>query len=74
MTRKERDYLFKAIHDMRTPLQAIMGYSGLILRKAGNDLPEQQRENLERIVLSAQRLTSIVDQMVEKVKIKSSNP
>jgi len=71
MTRKERDFLFKAVHDLRTPLQAIMGYSSLVLRKIGDQIPEQQRENLERVVLSADRLKSMIDQMVVHLRAKN---
>lgn len=59
-----REFLFKAFHDMRNPLQAIVGYTSLVLRKTRDQIPEKQQENLEKVLQSAQRLNEIVDRMV----------
>ncbi len=32
-SRLDREFLFKTFHEMRNPLQAIMGYTGLVLQK-----------------------------------------
>jgi signal transduction histidine kinase len=49
---------------MRNPLQAIMGYTGLVLRKTREQIPEKQQENLGKVLQSAERLKNIIDRMV----------
>jgi signal transduction histidine kinase len=63
-TRLDREFLFNTFHDMRNPLHAIMGYSSLVLRKTRDQIPENQQENLEKVLKSAERLQEIVDRMV----------
>jgi signal transduction histidine kinase len=65
-----REFLFRAIHDLRTPLQAILGYSTLVLRKVGDQIPGQQKENLQRVVWSAERLNAMIDQMADHLRAK----
>jgi signal transduction histidine kinase len=60
----DKEYLFKTFHDMRNPLQAILGYTSLVLRKTRDQIPEKQQENLEKIIKSAQRLNEMVDRLV----------
>jgi signal transduction histidine kinase len=50
-------------HDMKTPLVAIAGFSGRILRKLGADDPN--REKLAIIYQEAQRLENMVKDMLE---------
>jgi len=61
---RHRDFLFKTFHDMRNPLHAIMGYTRLVLRKTRDQIPEKHQKNLEKVILSAERLKEIVDRMV----------
>ncbi len=61
---QEREFLFKNFHDMRNPLQAIMGYTSLVLRKTRDQIPEKHQENLEKVLQSAEKLKEIVDQMI----------
>ena len=61
--RQTKEFLFKTIHDLKNPLHTIMGYTGLVLRKTRDQIPEIQRENLEKVLQSAQKLNEIVDRM-----------
>lgn len=63
-SRLDREFLFKTFHEMRNPLQAIMGYAGLVLRKTRDQIPEKHQENLEKVIQSADRLKELVDRMV----------
>jgi len=62
--RQEWEFLFNTFHEMRNPLHAIMGYTGLVLRKTRDQLPKKHQENLEKVIQSAERLQEIVDRMV----------
>ncbi|MFH0787202.1 MAG: histidine kinase dimerization/phospho-acceptor domain-containing protein [Pseudomonadota bacterium] len=63
-SRLDREFLFKTFHEMRNPLQAIMGYADLVLRKTRDQIPEKHQENLEKVIQSADRLKELVDRMV----------
>lgn len=62
--RREQEFLFKTFHDMRNPLQVIMGYTSLVLRKTREQIPEKHQENLEKVLQSTEKLREIVDRMV----------
>jgi signal transduction histidine kinase len=62
--RNHREFLFKTFHDMRNPLQAIMGYAALVLRKTREQIPLNHQENLEKVIKSADQLKELVDKMV----------
>jgi two-component system, LuxR family, sensor kinase FixL len=62
--RQTHEFLFKAFHDMRNPLHAIMGYTSLVLRKTRDQISEKHQQNLEKVLQSAEKLNEIVDRMV----------
>ncbi len=63
---KEREFLFQAFHDMRNPLHTIMGYTQRVLRKTQGMLPVEERENLEKVLISAEKLREIVERLITR--------
>jgi PAS domain S-box-containing protein len=61
-------FLANMSHEIRTPLNAIMGLSEVELR---NDLPEDTRENLEKIYSSGATLLGIINDILDISKIES---
>ncbi len=51
-------------HELRTPLTAIIGYSELLEMGVPVPLPAASREHVDRIRLSAQHLTQIIDEIL----------
>jgi signal transduction histidine kinase len=49
-------------HDLRGPLQAIMGYADLLAADATGPLNPKQRSFLEKIRAAAIKITDIIDQ------------
>ena len=47
--RRKSEYLARMSHDLRTPMNAIIGYTRILLRRARGDLAERQYSNLENI-------------------------
>jgi signal transduction histidine kinase len=54
---RQMHFLARGLHDLRAPLTAIEGYSGLLLAERFGPLSAAQRENLRRMQQSIARLT-----------------
>ena len=64
------DFLSRMSHDMRTPMNGIIGLTGLSLDIPG--LPQEALDNLEKIDESAQYLLSLINDTLDMNKIESS--
>ena len=65
-----RDFVANASHELRTPLAAIRGFAETLLESAGLS-PEDQKNYLEVIHRHAQRLSSLVEDLLELSTIES---
>ena len=63
------DFLASMSHEMRTPLNAIIGLSGLSLESSGLD--EETSSNLEKVYSSGKMLLSIVNDILDISKIEA---
>ena len=57
-------FLATMSHELRTPLTAIIGYVELLLNELWGPLTPRQRQQLERIRVSAWHLVTIIDQIL----------
>jgi len=55
-TRNKSEFLSRMSHDLRTPMNAIIGYTRILLRRARGTLEDRQFRNLENIQTSATNL------------------
>ena len=60
---KVRHFVADASHELRTPLASIRGYAELT-RRFGGDLSEDVQHNIGRIESEAQRMTSLVEDLL----------
>lgn len=67
--RAKSAFLFNMSHDMRTPMNAIVGYTELA-RKSIND-PERMTEYLDKIVLAEEGLLALVNNVLEMARIEN---
>ena len=67
--REKETFLSHMSHDMRTPMTAIMGLVEISLQN--KELPQDTRENLEKIRSSGRYLTSLIDEVLETSRINS---
>ena len=67
-SRAKSEFLFNMSHDIRTPMNAILGFTNLALESSD---PDSQREYLERIDLSSKQLLDIIDNILELSKIEN---
>jgi two-component system, OmpR family, phosphate regulon sensor histidine kinase PhoR len=71
--RVRRDFVANASHELRTPLTAIRGYAET-LRDGAIEKPEAARGFVEIILKHAQRLQSLVDDLVSLSGLESRGP
>lgn len=64
-------FLSSMSHDIRTPMNAIINFSKMLDRDAEN--PGKVREYVKKIVVSAQHLLSLINDVLDMSKIESGN-
>jgi PAS domain S-box-containing protein len=65
-------FAYSVSHDLRAPLRAISGFSGILLDEHRDDLNEDGRSYLERIQTAIQRMNQLVDDMLDLSRINRS--
>jgi signal transduction histidine kinase len=58
-------------HDLRTPLNAILGYAEMLQEFVYGPLSDRQQTSVERIGANAQRLLSLVNDLLDQAQIEA---
>ena len=69
--RAKTTFLNNMSHDIRTPMNAIVGFTSLASAHADN--PEQVRDYLGKISVSSQHLLSLINDVLDMSRIESGN-
>src|SRR5439155_12134490 len=69
--RMQKEFIDIAAHELRTPIQPILGLSELLVSKTGNI--EQYKESLDTISRNAKRLSRLTDDILDATKIESKS-
>jgi signal transduction histidine kinase len=64
----QKDFINIAAHELRTPIQSILGLTEAVLAKAKD---ESQRELLEVVVRNARRLRSLIENILDVTRIEN---
>ena len=64
-------FLANVSHDVRTPLNAILGYTSLLLRGVSGELDPAQRESLVRVDANARHLLSLINEILDITRIEA---
>ena len=64
-------FLANMSHEFRTPLNAILGYTSMLLKGVSGELSGQQRRNLERIDSNSHHLLSIINDILDISRIEA---
>src|SRR6185369_14704175 len=64
-------FLANMSHEFRTPLNAILGYTSMLLKGVSGELAAPQRRNLERIDSNSQHLLSIINDILDITRIEA---
>ncbi|MBT7862775.1 MAG: hypothetical protein HN712_20845 [Gemmatimonadetes bacterium] len=70
-TRRKSEFLARMSHDLRTPMNAIIGYTGILLRRCRSVLDERQYRNLENIQVSADHLLALINDILDLSKVEA---
>lgn len=68
--RMQKELIANVSHDFKTPLTMIKGYASMIMEISG-DIPEKRNKHAQVIVDEADRLTSLVNDVLDLSKIGS---
>lgn len=67
-----KDLIANISHDLRTPLTMVKAYAEMI-RDLSGDIPEKRNEHVQIIIDEADRLSALVDNLLELSKLESGN-
>src|SRR5437762_6914654 len=65
------EFLAMVSHELRTPLTAIIGYSRLLTRQVHGSLTPKQLEHQEAIFRGAQRLTDLINDLLDVSRLEA---
>jgi PAS domain S-box-containing protein len=65
------EFLARMSHELRTPLNAIIGFTRIVKRKGSELLPEKQLDNLDKVLVSADHLLNLIDDVLDLSKIEA---
>ena len=67
--RHKSEFLARVSHDLRTPLNAIMGFTRIVLRRMEGQMPDLQKENLQKVMISSEHLLNLINELLDLAKI-----
>ena len=70
-TERKSAFLASMSHELRTPMNAIIGFTRMVMRRAGDVLPERQKQNLEKVTQSADHLLVLINSILDLSKIEA---
>jgi PAS domain S-box-containing protein len=71
-TNKELEsFAYSVSHDLRAPLRTIDGFSQMVVEDAGANLAEADVEHLQRVRVAAQRMASLIDDLLGLSRVSS---
>jgi signal transduction histidine kinase len=69
--RRKSQFLAGMSHELRTPMNAILGFTRLVLRRVGDLVPERQRDNLLKVIESANQLLGLINQLLDLSRLEA---
>jgi signal transduction histidine kinase len=70
-SRHKSEFLANMSHELRTPMNAIIGFTRLVMRRSKDILAPRQYENLEKILVSAEHLLSLINDVLDLAKVEA---
>jgi signal transduction histidine kinase len=70
-SRNKSQFLRRMSHDLRSPMNAIIGYSRLLRRKTSDRLDEREQRNLANIETSSGNLLNLINAILDLSRIEA---
>jgi len=70
-TQVKSRFLASMSHELRSPLNTIIGFTRLVKRKTRDVLPLKQRNNLEKVLISSDHLLTLIDDVLNLTKLEN---
>ncbi|MFH1568593.1 MAG: HAMP domain-containing sensor histidine kinase [Gemmatimonadota bacterium] len=70
-TRNKSEFLSRMSHDLRTPMNAIIGYTRILLRRLKGVIEDRQFRNLQNIQTSADNLLKLINEILDLSRIEA---
>lgn len=70
-SRMKSEFLANVSHELRTPLHGVLSFAAIGLQRAASGPPEKIRDYFERIRQSGQRLTALVDDLLDLARLEA---
>ncbi|HEX8697305.1 MAG TPA: histidine kinase dimerization/phospho-acceptor domain-containing protein, partial [Myxococcaceae bacterium] len=64
-------FLANMSHEFRTPLNAILGYTNMLLQGVSGEMTPQQKRNLQRIDSNGRHLLQVINEILDITRIES---
>lgn len=61
-------------HDLKEPLRGMVSYSQMVLRKDGDNISPQSKEDIEYVISEGKRLSEMVESLLNLSKLENSDP
>ena len=69
--RLKTEFLARMSHDLRTPMNAIIGYARILMRKLQGSIEPRQIQNIENIQTSANHLLDLINDILDLSKVEA---
>lgn len=69
--RLKTEFLARMSHDLRTPMNAIIGYARILMRKLEGAIEPRQVQNIENIQTSAKDLLALINDILDLSKVEA---
>jgi len=70
-TRLKSEFLANMSHELRTPMNSIIGFTGRVLKKAGDNLDARQLKNLHTVERNAHHLLGLINDLLDISKVEA---
>ena len=70
-TQRKSASLASMSHDLRTPMNAIIGYTRILLRRTADRLDEREQRNLRNIQTSSNNLLALINEILDLSRIEA---
>jgi signal transduction histidine kinase len=70
-SKHKSQFLANVSHELRTPLNSIIGFTRIVMRRSEGKIEPLQRENLQKVLVSAEHLLNLINGLLDLAKIEA---